>query len=276
MKQETKNCRVLAVVNQKGGVGKTTTAVNLAVCLRKKGKKVLLIDGDPQGNASMAIGIENPDELSIGLAYLFREMAETDKLSAPREHIISCQDIDVIPSNIELSAVEVSIAGNMCREMILQSITQYYAPDYDCIIIDALPHFGLLMINILAAADSIIIPVQADDFYSAKGMEALLSTIAGVRRKLNPRLKVDGVLITKLDRRTSYSSVIINSIREAYGDTVKIYETRIPTYAKTSVMAQEGLAAANYDDKCKLAQSYALLAEEIEENNFENKYEKEC
>ncbi len=257
------NCKVKAVVNQKGGVGKTTTAINLAVCLQKKGYRVMLIDADPQGNASMAMGIESPDELTVGLPYLFREMVETDELANPGEHIVSCQGVDVIPSNIDLSTVEVSIAGNMCREMILKSIVEYYAPNYDYIIIDALPHFGLLMINILTAADSVIIPVQADDYYSAKGMEALLSTISNVRKKLNRRLKIDGVLITKLDRRTSYSSVIVNSVREAYGSGIKIYETQIPTYAKTGAMAQEGMAAANYDRKCKLAQSYAALTDEI-------------
>lgn len=255
--------KIIAVANQKGGVGKTTTAVNLSASLVSKGKKVLLIDCDSQGNATMALGFTNPDELQFTLASLMELIVGNANITNASEYILHSQGIDLIASNTDLALMEISIVNLMCRETVLKRIIDMYLSDYDYVIIDTLPSLGILTINVFAAADSIIIPIEADDYYSARAMEALLSTISKVRKQINPKLQIEGVLMTKMDKRKSYKDVIYSSIKDSYGDFVRIFETQIPTYAPTSKMAQYGKTAISFEAKSKLATGYIMLADEL-------------
>jgi chromosome partitioning protein len=181
----------------------------------------------------------------------------------PYEYILNSQGIDLIASNTDLALMEISIVNIMCRETVLKRITDLYKDNYNYIIIDTLPSLGILTINVFATADSIIIPIEADDYFSARAMEALLKTISKVRKQINPKLVIEGVLITKMDKRKSYKDVIYSSIKESYGKFIRIFETQIPTYAQTSKMAQYGQTAITYDAKSKIANGYNSLADEI-------------
>ncbi|MBQ7820474.1 MAG: ParA family protein, partial [Lachnospiraceae bacterium] len=189
------DCKVIAITNQKGGVGKTTTAVNLGAGLSRQGKKVLLIDADPQGSLTISLGIKKPDELSSTLANVMQRIVDDKELSSGFCLLKTEEGMDLMPSNIELSGIEIRLVNEMSRERVLKTYVDTVRENYDYIIIDCMPSLGMMTFNALCAADSVIIPTQPE-FLSAKGLEQLLSTINRVRRHINPNLKVDGILIT--------------------------------------------------------------------------------
>ena len=195
------DCKVIAITNQKGGVGKTTTTVNLGAGLSRQGKKVLLIDADPQGSLTISLGIKKPDELNSTLANVMQSIVEDKELTSGFCLLKTEDGMDLMPSNIELSGIEIRLVNEMSRERVLKSYVDTVREKYDYIIIDCMPSLGMMTFNALCAADSVIIPTQPE-FLSAKGLEQLLSTINRVRKHINPNLKVEGILITMVDSRT--------------------------------------------------------------------------
>lgn len=199
-----KDCRVLALCSQKGGVGKTTSCVNLAVGLARAGKKVLVIDNDPQGSMTASLGYPNPDELLVTLATILTKIVEEESFENNLGILHHQEDIDLLPANIELSGMEVSLVNFMSRELVLKQYIEQMRHGYDYILIDCSPSLGMLTINALACADEVIIPVQAA-YLPVKGLEQLIRTIGKVRRQLNRQLEIGGILITMVDNRTNYA-----------------------------------------------------------------------
>ena len=197
-------CRVIAVSNQKGGVGKTVSCVNLGIGLAQEGKKVLMIDADPQGSLTISLGYEEPDEMEYSLATLMMNIVNDEKLNIEKTILHHKEGVDLIPANIELSAIEVSLVNAMSRELILRSMVDRLREFYDYIIIDCMPSLGMMTINALACADSVLIPVQAA-YLPVKGLQQLIKTIGRVKKQLNPKLKIEGILLTMVDNRTNYA-----------------------------------------------------------------------
>ena len=253
--------KTIAVMNQKGGVGKTTTTINLGIGLAKKGKGVLLVDADPQASLTVALGMKNPDELSVTLTDVLRAVAD-DRAPPGRYGIIPHPEgVDVLPASIELSAFEVNMIGMMSREYLLRDALAPLKEQYDYILIDCMPSLGMLCINALTAADSVIIPTQAS-YLSTKGLSLLLGSIARVRRQINPSLKIDGVLLTMVDQRTINAREITAALR-ATSNQLPIFETEIPFSVRAVETASEGKSIFAHDAKGKVAAAYESLTKEV-------------
>lgn len=253
---------VIALVNQKGGVAKTTSCINIAVALSQEGKKVLVIDTDPQASMTIGLGHNQPDNIPITVADLMAK-AMNDESIQPHEGILHHPEgIDLLPSNISLAGTEVSLVNAMSREATLKHMLNSYRKDYDHILIDCMPSLGMLTINALAAADRVIIPVQAN-YLSAKGLEQLLQTVAKVRRQINPRLKIDGILMTMVDSRTTNAKEITALIRETYGDKIKVFEAEIPHSVRAAEITEQGKSIFEHDPGGKVAQAYHTLTKEV-------------
>ena len=253
---------VLAVVNQKGGTGKTTTCENLGVGLAQEGKKVLLVDVDPQGSLTISLGYPRPDDLDSTLSELMAKVMQETPLS-PGEGILHHEEgVDLIPANISLSGIEVSLVNAMSRETILKQLMEPLKRQYDFILLDCMPSLGMLTVNALAAADNVLIPMQAQ-YLSAKGLEQLLQTVNKVRRQINPKLRIKGILLTMVDGRTNYAKDISNLIRETYGSKIKVFGTEIPHSVRAAEISAEGKSIFRHDPKGKVASAYRTLTKEV-------------
>ena len=241
---------VLAVSNQKGGTGKTTTCENLGIGLAQEGKKVLLVDTDPQASLTVALGYPRPDELPFTLSDAMEKIM-MEQPFAPGEGLLHHPEgVDLMPANIMLSGLEVSLVNAMNREKILKQYLDTVRREYDFILLDCMPSLGMLTVNALAAADQVLIPVQAQ-YLSAKGLEQLLQTISKVRRQINPKLKIEGILLTMVDSRTNYAKEISALIREAYGNNIKVFSTDIPRSVRAAEISAEGKSIFQHDPKGK-------------------------
>ena len=233
------NCKVIALTNQKGGVGKTTTAVNLGVSLVQQGKKVLLIDADAQANLTMALGYNRPDDIPITLSTVMQNIIDDTTLDVSQGIIHHREGVDLLPSNIELSGFEVRLINAMSRERVLKTYVNEVKKNYDYVLIDCMPSLGMITINALAAADSVIIPTQPH-YLSAKGLELLLRSVSMVKRQINPKLRIDGILMTMVIPRTNISKEITATVKSAYGQKIKVFDTEIPHSIRAVEATAEG------------------------------------
>ena len=256
---------VIACVNQKGGTGKTTTCENLGAGLVMEGKKVLLVDFDPQASLSISLGYPKPEELPVTITDMMKRVVEEEGIP-PGEGILHHEEgMDLMPSSIELSGMEVSLVNTISRETVLKEYLESVKRDYDFILLDCSPSLGMLTINAMAAADTLLIPVQAS-YLPAKGLEQLLQTVNKVRRQINPKLKIEGILLTMVDTRTNDAREISELIRNAYGGKIKVYDTEIPRSVRASEISKEGKSIFKHDPGGKVAEAYRELTREVVKN----------
>lgn len=255
-------CKVIAVSNQKGGTAKTTSCVNLGIGLAKAGKRVLLIDTDPQGSLSISLGYPEPDEMEKTLATLMLKVVNDEEFCFEDYIIHHNEGVDIIPANIELSAIEVSLVNVMSRELILKQLVERIKGAYDFVVIDCMPSLGMMTINALACADAVLIPVQAA-YLPVKGLQQLIKTIGRVKRQLNPKLKIEGILLTMVDNRTNYAKEICAMVYEEYSSSIKVFTTEIPMSVRAAEISVEGSSIYKYDPKGKAAYAYSELTKEV-------------
>ncbi len=256
------NCKVIALTNQKGGVGKTTTAVNLGVCLSKQGKKVLLVDADAQANLTMSLGYPRPDDLPISLATIMQDIIDDNPFDVQKGILHHSEGVDLLPSNIELSGLEVRLINAISRERVLTTCINEVKKNYDYVLIDCMPSLGMLTINALAAADSVVIPTQPH-YLSAKGLELLLRSVSKVRRQINPHLRIDGILMTMVMPRTNISKEVTALVRSAYGQNIKVFDAQIPHSIRAVEATAEGKSIFAYDKGGKVAAAYEQFGKEV-------------
>ena len=256
------NCKVIALTNQKGGVGKTTTAVNLGVCLSKQGKRVLLVDADAQANLTMSLGYPRPDDLPISLATIMQDIIDDKPFDVQKGILHHSEGVDLLPSNIELSGLEVRLINAISRERVLTTCINEVKKNYDYVLIDCMPSLGMLTINALAAADSVVIPTQPH-YLSAKGLELLLRSVSKVRRQINPHLRIDGILMTMVMPRTNISKEVTALVRSAYGQNIKVFDAQIPHSIRAVEATAEGKSIFAYDKGGKVAAAYEQFGKEV-------------
>ena len=257
-----KKATVISVANQKGGTAKTTTCENLGIGLAAEGKDVLLVDVDPQGSLTIALGNQMPDELEPTLSDMMERIIRDEPI-LPCEGVLKHPEgVDLMPGNIALSGLEASLVNVMSRETILKQYLDTLRDRYDYILLDGSPSLGMLTINMLAASDSVIVPVQAQ-YLSAKGLEQLLSTVGKVKRQINPKLRIEGVLLTMVDGRPNYAKEISELIRETYGKKIRVYDTEIPRSIRAAEISAEGKSIYMHDPKGKVADAYRALTNEV-------------
>ena len=255
-------CKTIAIANQKGGVGKTTTAFSLGVSLANNNKKVLIVDADPQANLTTYMGYYNEEELPVTLSTLIERYID-DKDINPDEAILHHKEnVDLIPANLGLSMTESNLLNSMSREYAMKNCLNDLKSKYDYIIIDCMPSLSMITTNALACSDEVIIPVQSQ-YLSARGMGNLLNIVSRVKRQLNRDLKVGGILLTLVDSRTKLPTTIRNEIETNFGDIVKLYDTQIPFAVKTAESTSKGKSIFAYDKNSKVAEAYSQFAKEV-------------
>ena len=258
---------LIALVNQKGGVAKTTSCISLGAALSQEEnygqrKRVLLLDADPQASMTVALGFQQPDDLSFTLADAMNKVMNDQPLSPGEGIIHHAEGVDLLPSSIALAGTEVSLVNAMSRESTLKQVISNYKKDYDYILIDCMPSLGMLTINALAVAERVVISVQAN-YLSAKGLEQLLQTIAKVRCQINPKLKIDGILMTMVDGRTNNAKEITRLIRDTYGSKISVFEAEIPHSVCAAEASLAGKSIFAYAPGGKVAQAYHALTKEV-------------
>ena len=258
------NTQIIAIANQKGGVGKTTTCANLGIGLAQAGKKVLLIDGDPQGSLTISLGNPQPDKLPFTLSDAMGKIL-MDQPIRPGEGILHhAEGVDLMPADIQLSGMEVSLVNAMSRETILRQYLDTLKGQYSHILIDCQPSLGMLTVNALVAADSVIIPSQPN-FLSTKGLNLLLRSISKIKRQINPRLKIDGILLTMVDNRTNNAKAIISSLRSTVGENIRVFRSEIPFSVRAAECSLSGESIFSHDRNGKVAAAYEALTKEVTE-----------
>ena len=257
-----KTAKITAICNQKGGVGKTVTAVNLGIGLAREGKKILLVDMDAQGSLTASLGYQRPDQMENTLATILGRIILDEPVSPGEGILHQAEAVDLLPANIELSGLEVTLVNTMSRETILRDYLNSVRDQYDVILLDCCPSLGMLTINALAAADQVLIPMQAH-YLSIKGLEQLIRTISNVKRKINPGLEIAGILITMADLRTTYSREIIELLRDSYGDKLRIFNSIIPQSIRAAETSAEGRSIYLHDPAGKVSAAYASLTREV-------------
>ena len=254
--------KTISIFSQKGGVGKTTSAVNLAAALVHTGNKALIIDADPQGSATAALGYRNHDEIPVSLSTLMERSINGEPIKAQSAVLHNDEGIDLIPANIELSGMEMKLLSVMSRETVLRECLTEIRDKYDYVLIDCMPSLSMIPINALAAADSVLIPVQPQ-YLSVKGMDQLFSTVAKVRRQINPDLAVEGIFLTLTDMRTNLARQIKSALYSQYSRQIHIFGAEIPMAVKAAEASAAGKSIFAYDPGSKVAIAYAMLGKEV-------------
>lgn len=255
-------CKVISICNQKGGVGKTTTTINLGVSLSKLGNKVLLLDLDPQGNMTDGLGYHDIFKIPLTIKDLMYDIISGNESETEIEDcILKAHGIDFIPCNLTLSTIEIAIISSMNRENCIKRILAEVKDNYDYILIDCPPSLSILTINALTASDSLIIPVQSQ-YFAAKGLELLLDTVSKVRKGTNPNLQIEGIIITMIDNRSNHQKELNTTLRENYGNYIKVFNTLIPLSVKVSDNQSRGIPMVDAKDNF-VAESYQNFAKEL-------------
>ena len=260
--------KVIAIANQKGGVGKTSTTVNLGAGLVRQGFDVLLVDMDSQANLTMALGFQNPDDMDFTVSNVLYKAVHEETIIPEEGILTTAEGIDLMPANVQLSGLEISLINEYGREAVLKQYIDAVRLNYDYILIDCAPSLSVLTINALVAADSVLIPTQPQ-YFSMAGIQMFYDTFCKVKRKMNPGLQIEGVLVTMMDNRPNFTKDLVAQLRESYGDTFKVFDTEIPTSIRMSESSARGKSIFAYDRKNKVAAAYEKLTREVIENGRE-------